>query len=90
MGTILQVSSAPEVSNAGAEAPSNLVADRAVLVIEQTREVHDEIANVLVRVQSGDVWQHRGPMALGGGAGGGFGGGGSFGGGYFSVPDDQP
>jgi hypothetical protein len=88
-GTMLKVSSEPElrdaqgrvISTAAADDKSSpadaLVVPRAVLIIRQTRAVHDEIAEVIRRVEQGDVPDEQAMP-------GGFGGGG-FGGGYFSV-----
>jgi hypothetical protein len=71
-----------------------LVIARAVLIIRQTRAVHDEIEKVIRRVESGDPQMDDEMMGMGG-MGGGMGGGGAalpsstgggFGGGFFSVP----
>ena len=56
-----------------------LVTERAVLIIRQTRAAHDEIAEVIRRVESGDTMGSKDAMGMGGGFGG-------FGGGFFSVP----
>ena len=61
---------------------ARLLADRSVLIIKQTRECHEEIEKVIMRVQMGDSF---GPQFGGGGLGGV--GGGGFGGGFFSLPD---
>ncbi len=89
-GEIMLVASRPELFNqegqlamkGGEGTPEDarmLVVARAVLIIRQTRAVHDEIAKVIVRVETGDMAE-----GLKGGMGGGMGG---FGGGFFSVPD---
>lgn len=74
-GEIVMVSSTPELTKIGAQAStpsiSALVISRAVLIIRQTRAAHEEIEEVLRRVESGDARMS-----------GGFGGGG-FGGGFF-------
>lgn len=54
-----------------------LVTERAVLIIRQTNAAHDEIAEVIRRVESGDT---EGAAGMLGGMGGGYGG---FGGGFF-------
>lgn len=87
-GTVLKVASAPELSDAagralpaGSEGPANAAAwvvPRAVLIIRQSRAAHDEIAEVIRRVEQGD------PLPSSEEPEGGFGGGG-FGGGFFSV-----
>ena len=54
---------------------------RAVLIITQTREIHEEIAEVLRRIEKGDPMPGEEAEGMGmGGMGGGFGGG------FFSVP----
>ena len=72
-----------------------MVVSRAVLIIRQTRAAHEEIAEVIRRLESGDIV---GGAGGGGGAAGGMMGGGmmggmgggmggaGFGSGYFSVP----
>jgi hypothetical protein len=51
-----------------------IVVSRAVLIVHQTRAIHEEIAELIRRVEEGDATQ-----GLGGGGGG-------FGGGFMSVP----
>ncbi len=58
-----------------------VVVSRSVLIVEQTRAVHEKIEEVIRRVESGDA-----SKSVGGGLGG---GGGGFGGGYFSVPQSD-
>ncbi len=91
-GTILIVSSAPELSQAVSgstkgkemgQSPSQLVIERAVLIVQQTRAAHQEIAEVIVRVESGDAKSFGAPGGMGAGMGG-------FGGGFFSVDRDAP
>lgn len=72
-GTIVQVASEPD-TNAQLKEPR---IPRAVLIIRQTREVHEKIAEVIRRVERGD-----GPLSTDG-LKGGMGG---FGGGFFSLP----
>jgi hypothetical protein len=88
-GEILLATSAPEVQPGGAKKAAAeeqdattqaLLIARSVLIIQQTQAAHDEIAEVIRRVESGD------PPAF---VGGGFGGGG-FGGGFFSAPANRP
>ncbi len=85
-GQVTLVASAPEIQTVGKPAATpqgtppggaTVVVPRAVLIIRQARKTHDEIADVIRRVESGD-----------GMTGGGFGGmgGGGFGAGFFSVP----
>jgi hypothetical protein len=59
-----------------------LVVSQAVLIIHQSRVAHEEIAEVIRRVQAGDAIGASGAVG-----GGGFGGGG-FGGGFFSTSTD--
>jgi hypothetical protein len=89
-GTILIVSSAPELSRAadlgdngkdGGQSSTRLIIERAVLIVQQTRAAHEEIAKVIARVESGDAR----PFGTAGGMGGGMGG---FGGGFFSIDID--
>ncbi len=92
-GTILNLSSLPDLSRSAplvgtsdedSENAQSLVISRAVLIITQTREVHEEIAEVIRRVETGD------PMpGAAGGMGAGMGGMGGFGGGFMSVPSDS-
>lgn len=100
IGTIIKVTSTPEVlnlpgksTNATSDASaSGPVVSQSVLVIQQTREIHEKIAGVIKRVNHGDMpamlGLGEGDMGSGGlGGGGSFGGGGgSFGSGFFSVP----
>jgi hypothetical protein len=57
-----------------------LVVSHAVLIINQTRAAHEDIAKIIDRVKSGDATA----SGLSGGLGGGGFGGGGFGGGFFS------
>jgi hypothetical protein len=57
----------------------SVVVARSVLIIKQTRKVHDEIGEFILRVEAGNA------NFRGGKFGGGFGGGG-FGGDFFSLP----
>ena len=89
-GEILLVHSAPDLTNIEAatattsktkQSARRLVIARSVLIIRQTRAAHDEIAEVIRRVESGDP---KGPNVISvipvmGG----------FGGGFFSVPSDN-
>jgi hypothetical protein len=87
-GEILLVRSAPDLSNIEAAAATTsetepsartIVIVRSVLIIRQTRAAHDEIEEVIRRVESGDPKMHDGMvMGMGG-----------FGGGFFSVPSDN-
>jgi hypothetical protein len=88
LGEIFRATSAPELSSVETEPPTDseaqqpaqsLVTARAVLIIRQTQAVHDEIEDVIQRVESGDA-----PMT------GGMGGGGGFGGGFMSVEPAKP
>ncbi len=79
-GTIQKIQSWSEAS--AAQAKSELAATQipySVLVIYQSREVHNELPELLRRIQHGD----RVEQSMGGGMGG---MGGGFGGGYFSIP----
>jgi hypothetical protein len=95
IGEILVVASAPDVSEVahvaefGSESDSEsqgigpvVVLQKSVLIVEQTRAAHDQIAEVIRRVESGD--SQDGGF---GGGGGGLGGSG-FGGGFFSIPQE--
>ena len=105
-GEITHAESAPDLfSNDGQLVRASLKSDnanahavvvsRAVLIIRQTRAAHEEIAEVIRRLESGDIV---GGAGGGGGAAGGMMGGGmmggmgggmggaGFGSGYFSVP----
>ncbi|QDU99139.1 hypothetical protein [Lignipirellula cremea] len=88
-GEITVVSSSPEMTilneaNGTGEklqiGQIQLVLSRSVMLIRQTGAAHDEIAEVIHRVENGDVMGNSAE-----GFGGGMGGGG-FGGGFFSVP----
>lgn len=72
-GRLARASAADDPANA-----QTLVVSRAVLIIRQTRAAHDEIAEVIRRVESGDALEEP--------DGGGFGMGGGFGGGFYSIP----
>jgi hypothetical protein len=88
---ILKVASEPELRDASgrilrtaAEAQSNVeayVVPRAVLIIRQTRAAHDEIVEVIRRVEHGDPLASSKELEGAGVQGGG----GGFGGGFFSV-----
>lgn len=92
VGTILRLASAPELidsqgrivhaSTTGVVTSRTdaLIATRAVLIIRQTRAAHQEIVEVIRRVEHGDPVE----FELETGHGGAIGGGG-FGGGYFSI-----
>lgn len=90
-GTILNVASPPDLSEHSgqvtgtsdddSEDAQSLVISRAVLIITQTREIHEEIAEVIRRVEKGDPMPGEEE-----GLGGGMGGMGGFGGGFMSVP----
>ena len=63
-GTILVVSSVPELSGAADTAKNAketgqslapLFSERAVLIVQQTRAVHEEISKIIARVESGDA-----------------------------------
>jgi hypothetical protein len=89
-GRILRAESRPELGmvagelKPGMEVPSTdaLFAARAVLIVTHRREVHEEIEEVVRRVEFGD------PVGQGGGGMGGMGMGGmgGFGGGFFATP----
>ncbi len=88
-GEVLLVHSAPDVTNIEAattttskteQSASSLVIARSVLIIRQTRATHDEIAEVIRRVESGDPKLHNGKGAMGMGG---------FGSGFFSVPSEN-
>lgn len=106
-GTILQLSSRPEwltanprTAKAGESATSGtaVLVEYSVLVIRQMRQVHDQIPEIILRVQQGDAHSTgmgsgsggmggmgMGGMGMGGMGMGGMGGGasGGFGGGFF-------
>jgi hypothetical protein len=76
-GKIIFVPSAPDLSNVKAATETKqpartLVIARAVLIIRQTRAAHDEIEEVIRRVEFGDPKVHGGMGGMGGGFGGGF------------------
>ncbi|NQU25395.1 MAG: hypothetical protein HQ567_29265 [Candidatus Nealsonbacteria bacterium] len=85
-GEIILVHSAPDLSNIGAatamgfeaEQPTRtLVIARSVLIIRQTRATHDEIEEVIQRVESGDPKEPSEPFVISvipvtGSSGGGF------------------
>jgi hypothetical protein len=90
-GEMFLASSVPDLSDVDAvsatasetkRSAQTLVIARAVLIIRQTRAAHDEIEEVIQRVESGD--------ALTSGGMGGLGGMGGFGGGFFRVPSGDP
>lgn len=90
-GTVMLVSSTPDLFSADGQlarfatkdaekAPmQTVVVARSTLIIHQTRAVHDKVAELIRRVESGDAPANDGL--------GGLGGGGGFGGGFFSVPN---
>ena len=88
-GEVLLVHSAPDLTNIEAatattseteQSASRLVIARSVLIIRQTRATHDEIAEVIRRVESGDPEMHNGMGGMGMGG---------FGGGFFLIPPDN-
>lgn len=88
-GTIHVMASVPDISpvaikgaKGDGEGLANLITDRAVLIVKQTRAVQDEIAKIIVRVEAGDA---RSAEEMGGG----MGGGGGFGGGFFSIESES-
>lgn len=97
-GTIMLTESKPDLFGTdgqlaraaakGTEPAATIVVARAVLIIRQKRGVHDKIAEVINRIDTGDGMMFGGFMGSGQGLGGGGmgGGGGGFGGGFFSVP----
>ena len=92
IGTILRLSSTTEIQRDNKTGEVIAQIPHAVLVIRQTRKVHDALPNLLIRVNNGDLYGGfgGGMGGMGGGMGGGFGGGGmggSFGGGFFSIPE---
>jgi hypothetical protein len=86
-GELLLAASQPEFTNVDAlsgiqssgQAPTMVSLPQAVLIVRQTRAAHDEIAEVIRRVEAGDVLEF----------GAGLGGMGGFGGGFFSIPSDD-
>ncbi|QDU38386.1 hypothetical protein Mal4_27130 [Maioricimonas rarisocia] len=95
-GTIHKVASGSELRSGasrqmvaanGAGSGEALVVRYAVLIIHQTRAAHEEIAEIIRRVEQGDLLDASGEFEEFGGRGM---GGGGFGGGYFSSPADQP
>ncbi|MBN1908197.1 MAG: hypothetical protein JW818_00525 [Pirellulales bacterium] len=102
IGEITLVSSPPEyrtvavveeASGKGAKTTGStmtIAVPQSVLIIKHTRETHEEIAEVLRRVESGDAaGGAQFPGAMGGMGGMGMGGNGNFGAGYFSVPGNS-
>ncbi|PHR93993.1 MAG: hypothetical protein COA78_32220 [Blastopirellula sp.] len=80
-GEIIRVNSVTEISSAegkASDAPAFLI-KQSVLIVKHTRETHDEIKEVISRVQKGDkiLTMEEKQKAMGG-----FGGGGGF----FSIP----
>ena len=84
-GEIFIVASTPDLSAVGSlgavtsnkkPAAASIVIARSVLIVRQTRAVHDEIEEIIRRVEAGDAVLR---------TGGGMGGGGGFGGGFFSI-----
>ena len=71
-------------ANRGEGASGLQMIPKSVLVITNTRKVHEEIREVLNRIEYGD---NNG--GFGGKSGGMGGGGGGFGGGFFAVPENQ-
>ena len=78
VGTILRVRSNPDPKQKSQE-----MLAKSVLIVRQTRAIHEKIQRVINRVERGD--QLGGGVFGGGGMGGG--GGGGFGGGFFDVSD---
>jgi len=99
-GTIRAIASRSAVIGNGQHGS---VISNSVLIISQTREIHESIEKLVVKVlngDAGDIYRSEGTIQPGmggvtGGMGGGMGGmgggmgGGSFGGGFFSVPSTQ-
>ena len=90
-GTVLALASTVELRDAqgrnvvaektaGNETKNALAVENSVLVVRQMREVHEQIAELISRIEHGDG------MIGGTGLGGAMGGGGGFGGGFFGVP----
>ena len=81
-GEIFVVSSNPDINKAklaganASEEQTDLIVARSVLIIRQTRKIHQDIRDVIRRVENGDS-----QMTFGSGGGGGFGGG------FFDVGD---
>ena len=86
-GTILQLNSkaevraaaAPEAKKGTEPAGNSVLIPYSVLVIKQTREVHDQLPELLQKIENGEAFDN----GLGGNGMGGMGG---FGGGFFNVP----
>ena len=84
-GTIVLVASKPDLlgsdgqSMKGSEPQRTDVVARSTLIVHNTRAIHDQIVEIIRRVENGDGTQFEG-------FGGGLGGGGGFGGGFFAVP----
>lgn len=84
-GEIFRVASKPDLAGPPSDSKnptSERASERAVLIVKQTQAAHEEISEVISRVETGD-----GGRGLGGGLGGG-----GFGGGFFSSPSgvDRP
>lgn len=91
-GTILKLASPPSLlgrGDGGKDKPGaqTAIVSNAVLIVRQRRDVHDEIAEVVRRVEQGDDAAGFGGAGEPGGIPAGMGGMGGFGGGYFSVPE---
>ncbi len=90
-GRILRVASPPDweaaatsgIARGDATRELTLMAERAVLIVTQTRAAHEEVAKIIQRVQTGDPSPSSYMEQTGMGGMGGMGG---FGGGYFSIP----
>lgn len=97
-GTIVKLKSTPsfidavgQVMNDPAETGElqhSLMVPNSVLVIQQMREVHKSIAELILKIEHGDALDESGMEGFGG-MGGGMGGSqqGGFGGSFFAVPD---
>ncbi len=73
----------------GTGSPHALVVRNSVLIVRQMREVHESIAELIDKIEHGDVPEATGGGFGGGGLGGGGLGGGGFGGGFFSMPSGK-
>ncbi|MEC9092637.1 MAG: hypothetical protein VX438_08035, partial [Planctomycetota bacterium] len=86
-GSIVKVASTPTVSSEPV-----VTLDYSVLIIYQSREIHEKISDLIVKIEHGNNGKDGG---MGNGMGGGMGGGGSrgrggsFGGGLFFLQDDH-
>lgn len=102
VGTILKVSSGPELvaaggnkviaaaGTAGKSTTAAMVVPQSVLIIRQTRENHVEVSRIIHLVEQGDpATLGQGLGGIGGAMGGGSLGGGGFGGGFFSLPSSR-